>query len=78
MADVVHHVDSGTGESNFSSGIIIGIGLFIIVIALLVIFGLPALRGGGGTAPAADTNNGGIPSQVDVNLNAPDSIPAPQ
>lgn len=59
MTTVVNNPGEGSG-----AGTIIGIIVAIILLALLFIYGLPAIRGGGGTAaPSAD---------IDINL--PDGV----
>lgn len=55
MATVINNPSEGSG-----AGTIIGIVVAIILIALLFIYGLPALRGG-------DTPTGGS-ANIDVNL----------
>lgn len=57
MATVINN----PSEGGSGAGTIIGVVVAIILIALLFIYGIPAVRGGGGTAPDASAN-------IDVNL----------
>ena len=72
MADQINNVQPGreTEGSGFGSGLAIGLIIVVIIIALLLLFGLPRL--GDNTAPAGNDagldTNGGIPSEVDVNV----------
>lgn len=62
MATVINNPnDSGSG-----AGTVIGILVAVILIAVLFIYGLPALRGG--STPTAGTNTPGASASVDVNL----------
>lgn len=56
MATVINNPDSSSG-----AGTIIGVVVAVVLVALLVIYGLPALRGAGG-------NNPGPSANIDVNL----------
>lgn len=55
-----HDTDAGNGL-----GAIVGVIFGIILLALLLFYGLPYLRG------AATNNGSSIPNRIDVNLNTP-------
>lgn len=60
MNDVQHSHDHSTGGMGFLLGII----LLVLFLYLLFVYGLPALRGGGGGG-----TNITVPEQVDLNVN---------
>lgn len=68
MATTINNTGEGTG-----AGTIIGIVLAVIIVALLFIYGLPALRGT--TAPASNGTNINVelpsPGGAEVNTPAP-------
>lgn len=57
MATVINNPSEGSG-----AGTILGIVVAVIIIALLFIYGLPALRGTGSTQPAGTNINVELPS----------------
>lgn len=66
MATVINNPGNNNGEST-GMGMIIGIIVAIIVIALLLIYGIPAIRNNGTNNPPSGTTN--------INLNA--TLPTP-
>jgi hypothetical protein len=63
MATTINNTGEGTG-----AGTILGIVVAVIIIALLFIYGLPALRGTG-TAPAGTNINVDLPAaNPDINV----------
>ncbi len=64
MATVINNPGGSDGEST-GVGMIIGIILAIVVIALFLIYGIPAMRGGNTNNPPAGGTN------INVNLPTP-------
>ncbi len=60
-------INNPSNESS-GAGTILGIIVAIILIALLFIYGLPALRGSGTANTAGNSNTPGASASVDVNL----------
>jgi hypothetical protein len=75
MTTVVNTPASGTSDSGSGMGMVVGIIVVLVIVVLLAMFALPALRGGGTSAPAANAPAGdgasdvNLPEQVDVNVN---------
>ncbi|HEY4511458.1 MAG TPA: hypothetical protein VJH55_01320 [Candidatus Paceibacterota bacterium] len=68
MATVINNPgpgDSTTRESASGVGAIIGVIVVLIVLALLVIYGIPALRNGEVQGTGTELN---IPNSIDVNI----------
>ncbi len=65
MATIINNPGSGSnGENNGGgAGMIIGIIVAIVIVALFVIYGLPAMRG---------TSNDATPNSTEINV--PDSV----
>ncbi len=65
MATIVNNPGGSNGEST-GVGMVIGIILAIIVVALFVIYGVPAMRGG--TAPTTPTGS------TNINVTVPNPV----
>lgn len=64
MPTVINNPETSGGDSGL--GVIIGVIIAIILIALFFVYGLPAIRG---TNPPADDNNG-----TNINVEIPNPI----
>ena len=77
MATFTNNPGGGESANDGGSGLIVGIVIAIVVLAVVFLFVLPNMRGGNATpapaaAPAADnggdTMNVEVPDQIDVNV----------
>lgn len=66
MATIINN-PSDTGGSSWSASLVLGGIVLFAVIALLVIFGLPAIRGINTTSKSVPVIN--VPEKIDVNVN---------
>lgn len=78
MATIVNTPGTTNTEPAGNSGIVIAISLIAIFAVLFLLFGLPAMRGGGsGSGGAADTGGGAdtaAPQGGSATINVPDRV----
>lgn len=65
MATIINNPDTGARDSG-GMGLIVGVILAILIVALFVIYGLPAIRG-----TDRSGTNVNVPEKVDINVNNP-------
>lgn len=74
MATIVN-TPAGTADSGSGMGMFFGVLALLVLVVMFVLFGLPAIRGGGTTvapqAPAQQAPGIQVPEKIDVNVNQP-------
>jgi len=63
MTTIINNPDTGGGKSGGGAGLIIGAVVVIAIIALFILYGLPALR----RSTSGTTVN--VPDKINVNVN---------
>lgn len=64
MTTIINNPNGGERGDSSGVGIILGVILAVVLIALFFVYGLPAMRG---ATPSGSTIN--VPDKVDVNIN---------
>lgn len=67
MTTVINNPGEGSNNNGPGMGIILGVIIAIIFIALFFVYGLPALRGTNQAQPSKPTIN--VPDTIDINVN---------
>lgn len=63
MTETVIHEQAASGDSGAATGIILAV-IILLVLAMIVVFGIPFMRGGANFG----TPQVNVPGQVDVNV----------
>ena len=67
MTTVINNPGEGSNDNSSGMGIIFGVIIAIILIALFFVYGLPALRRTNQAQPSGPTIN--VPETIDINVN---------
>lgn len=68
MATIINNPSSGDSSESSGVGVVVGVLVAILLVAVFIIFGLPALR----SQSAPEAANSGTGSEINVDVNLPE------